>query len=124
MTHAQINAISNPADGLVVYCTDCGGVMGGGFLSMFMGGTWYYFEPSCLNPPSSPIAGTNVPSGTQIIWNWNRVPGGISYKWNTINDYASAQDMGYACYKQKQGLLQAQCIQDMSGHIIVAVIHR
>src|SRR5665647_1005005 len=40
MTHAQINAIANPADGLLVYCTDCGS-NGLGSLSMFMAGAWY-----------------------------------------------------------------------------------
>jgi len=102
MTHAQLNTISNPADGLVVYCTDCGS-NGLGSLSMFMAGGWYTLNANCLNP-LSPVAGTNVPSGTQIVWNWNTVFYATGYKWNTINDYSSATDMGTSTTKTESGL--------------------
>ena len=35
MTKAALNTISNPADGLMVYCTDCGS-NGLGVISMYM----------------------------------------------------------------------------------------
>lgn len=44
--------------------------------------------------PVAPTAGTNSPSQTQIVWNWNTVSGATGYKWNTINDYATATDNG------------------------------
>ena len=37
MTHGQRNAISNPAQGLIVYCTDCGG---SGQAQVYDGATW------------------------------------------------------------------------------------
>jgi hypothetical protein len=103
MTHAQLDAISNPANGLVVYCTDCGS-NGLGALSMFMTGAWYTLSANCLNP-LSPVEGTHVPSGTQIIWNWNTVSYATGYKWNIINDYASATDMGTSTTKTETGLI-------------------
>jgi Protein of unknown function (DUF1566) len=92
MTHADLNNISSPAAGLVVYCTDCGS-NGLGALTMFMGGTWYKLSNNCLNPPPSPTAGTQVPSTCQIVWNWNPVPGATGYKLNLTDDYATAYDI-------------------------------
>jgi hypothetical protein len=103
MTHIELNAISNPADGLMVYCTDCG-PNGLGSLSMFIGGGWYTLSSNCLNP-LSPVTGTHVPSGTQIIWNWNTVSYATGYKWNIINDYASATDMVTSTTKTETGLI-------------------
>lgn len=42
--------------------------------------------------PLSPTAGVSVPSETQIVWNWNAVAGAIGYKYNTVNNYATATD--------------------------------
>jgi hypothetical protein len=70
---------------------------------MFMAGGWYTLNANCLNP-LSPVAGTNVPSGTQIVWNWNTVFYATGYKWNTINDYSSATDMGTSTTKTESGL--------------------
>ena len=48
-----------------------------------------------VNPlPDSPVPGTNVPSQTQIVWNWNAVTGATGYKWNTSNTYSGATDLG------------------------------
>jgi len=44
--------------------------------------------------PSAPLAGIHNPSQTEIIWNWNSVPGAAGYKYNTTNDYNSAIDNG------------------------------
>jgi uncharacterized protein (TIGR02145 family) len=102
MTHEQLNSISDPADGLVVFCTDCGS-NGSGAMSMFMTGKWYILSSDCMNP-MSPLAGTHVPSSTQIAWNWNAEPYATGYKWNTTNDYASATDMGISTSTTETGL--------------------
>lgn len=91
MTHAQLSAISNPADGLLVYCTDCGSGSTG-TLSVFIAGEWYTLNADCLNPVP-PVSGTHTPTTTQIIWNWNPVTYGTGYKWNTVDDYGSATDL-------------------------------
>ena len=56
-------------------------------------------------PPTTPTAGTQVPSQTQIIWNWNPVLGATGYKWNLTDDYNSAIDMGTTTSKTETGLL-------------------
>ncbi|MBI5217930.1 MAG: hypothetical protein HY958_03255, partial [Bacteroidia bacterium] len=50
--------------------------------------------------PAAPTAGTNTPSQTQIIWNWNTVSGATGYKWNTTDNYASATATAPATYTQ------------------------
>ena len=40
MTRAELNAIASPANGLIVYCTDCG-TGSTGTLSMYMAGFWF-----------------------------------------------------------------------------------
>lgn len=102
MTHAALNSISNPANGLVVYCTDCGS-NGLGSLSMFMAGQWYALSTNCMSP-LSPLSGTHVAMPTQIVWNWNSVTGATGYKWNTSNNYAAATDMGIIITKTETGL--------------------
>jgi uncharacterized protein (TIGR02145 family) len=102
LTHAELNAIANPADGLVVYCTDCG-TIGSGAMAMAMNGAWYLFNVTCLNP-LSPIAVVHIPSYNQVIWKWNLVAGATGYKWNTVNNASTAIDMGTATTKTETGL--------------------
>ncbi|HOX76750.1 MAG TPA: hypothetical protein PLW31_01820 [Bacteroidales bacterium] len=102
MTHAELNAISDPAEGLMVYCTDCGS-NGLGSLSLFIAGVWYTLNTNCLNP-SLPLAGSHVPSPDQIIWNWNTVAFATGYKWNTSPDYGTAQDLFTNTTKTEEGL--------------------
>ena len=49
MTHLEMNAIPNPVDGLMVYCTDCS-QDGKGVLSIFRDGNWNILNISCLTP--------------------------------------------------------------------------
>ena len=55
-------------------------------------------NPSCqlifIGAPSAPIAGTHIPSSTQIVWNWSDVISPVSYKWGTSTTYSSATDVG------------------------------
>lgn len=101
MNQAALNAISNPADGLLIYCTDCG-VNATGAFYLRISGAWNAMV-TC-SPPMTPTAGTHVPSTTQIVWNWNTVTGATGYKWNTVNNYATATDMGTATTKIETGL--------------------
>jgi hypothetical protein len=103
MTHTQLAAIPDPADGLMVFCSDCG-TDGSGSLSIFIAGEWNTFNANCLNP-LSPGAGTHTPSRAQIVWNWNVVPYASGYKWNTTDDYALATDLGTATTTTETGLI-------------------
>lgn len=99
MTLQEREAIPNPASGLMVFCTDCSS---GGELSIFLSGSWISF--SHCNPPS-PVAETPVPSGNQIVWSWNSVPGAVGYKWNTSSDFSSALDLGTNTSYTETGLI-------------------
>lgn len=54
--------------------------------------------------PAAPLGGIHVPTATQIIWNWNAESGATGYKWNTVNDYNSATDLGLATSKTEINL--------------------
>jgi uncharacterized protein (TIGR02145 family) len=103
LTYEQRTAISGPADGLMIYCTNCN-VDGTGVLSIFQGGQWKVINLLCL-VPVSPAAGTHVPAATVITWNWNTVPIATGYKWNTVNDYTTATDMIATTTKTETGLI-------------------
>ena len=94
MTLQQRDAIVNPANGLMVVCTDCGTI---GALCMFLSGNWV--NVTLCNPPA-PQAGTHDPTGTQIIWHWNAAPNATGYK------------------------PRAAYIPGMSGHTTIAVFLR
>ena len=103
MSYNQMNEIANPASGLVVYCTDCG-ADGSGAMAMYINTTWYLFNTKCLLSPATPIAGVHEASSNQIIWNWNPVPTASGYKWNTVNNYNTAVDLGTSTTMPETGL--------------------
>jgi len=98
MTSGQRNAIPSPVDGLIIFCTDCGI---DGSISLYSNGAWRTIGACYI---TSPTEGTHVPTQTQIIWNWNTVADAIGYKWNSINDFNSATDMGTNTTKTETGL--------------------
>jgi hypothetical protein len=104
MTYVQRNAIVNPAEGLMVFCTNCR-VDGTGCISLYFGGQWLNLAGNC-ELPATPMGGSHVQSNTQIIWNWNTVPIANGYKWHTVNSFAGATDMGTATTKTETGLIQ------------------
>jgi uncharacterized protein (TIGR02145 family) len=102
MTNAQMNNIPNPANGLIVFCSDCSSTNIGA-LAMFSNGIWYIFTTGC-QIPLSPEADIHDPQPTQITWNWYPVTGATGYKWNTTENYNSATDLGEATTKTESGL--------------------
>jgi hypothetical protein len=98
LTFEQRKALSNPADGLMVLCLDCGVE---GSLSMYSNGTWKSFS---LCTSAAPGAGNNVYTSGQIVWNWTAVQGATGYRWNTTNYYSTAIDMGTGCSKTETGI--------------------
>lgn len=102
MTFEQRNAIPNPVEGLIVFCTNCN-FDGTGLLSMYQGGKWRNITFGCTTPVA-PATGTHISEVTQITWNWNTVPIALGYKWNTSNNYGTAINMGTATTKKESGL--------------------
>jgi len=92
MTTEQRNAIVMPPAGLIIFNTSipC--------LQVFDGTNWACSDgtnvevPPC-NAPNTPTFAVHTPSETQIIWNWNSVAGADGYKYNTVNNYATATDI-------------------------------
>jgi hypothetical protein len=102
MTFAQRSAIVNPAEGLLVVCTNCK-TDGTGCLSIYLGGKWLIL-PAICSEPAPPTGGIPDESNTQIIWKWNAVPIATGYRWNVTNDFASATSMDTVTTKTETGL--------------------
>ena len=70
MTNTQKNAISNPATGLIVFCTDCGTA---GLMNMYNGTDWVRLDGNISNTPSltttaiSAITATTATSGGNVV---------------------------------------------------------
>lgn len=88
MTFEQRMAIQDPAEGLLIFCTDCS-ADGTGLVSVYLAGIWVTLDEYCIKP-ASPISGTHNPLGHQITWNWMPVSGAQGYKWNTSREYETA----------------------------------
>ena len=54
--------------------------------------------------PIAPAEGTNTPSQTGVVWNWNTTTGATGYKWGITNVYADASDVSTATTKTETGL--------------------
>ncbi len=83
------NRPASPAESLLIFNTDtrC--------FEAYNAATSQWFNVSCLggcSVPDAPVAGTNVPNATQVLWNWSAVSGATGYKWSTINDYSTATE--------------------------------
>ncbi|MCX6304121.1 MAG: hypothetical protein NT040_04060 [Bacteroidetes bacterium] len=109
------------------WTVSAGGVITSGEASNIIAVTWNttgtksvtvnYFSPSgcpaltaatfpvTVTPlPVAPSPGTHIATQVQITWNWNVAPGASGYKWNTTNDYSTAEDMGTGTSKTETGL--------------------
>jgi len=91
MTYDERKMIGNPAEGLIVYCMDCG-LNNSPTLSIYILGVWENLN-SC-GAPNSPATDTHTPFGHQIIWKWHPVSNAEGYKWSTTNVYSTAIDVG------------------------------
>jgi uncharacterized protein (TIGR02145 family) len=102
MTYNEIKEISNPANGLIVFCTDCDVEDEIGALTIYIYGTWFKILTEAIEPPPPPPCETPLPptqglhdaSETIITWQWNHSDNAIGYKWNDIGDYNTAIDLG------------------------------
>ncbi len=99
MTFDQRNSIADPAEGLMIFCTDC---TPNGTLCIFSNGKWHTFSPCISN---SPLPGNHVTEVEQITWSWFPVEGASGYKWNSSNDYGNAEDLGIDTSKTETGLI-------------------
>ncbi len=89
MTESQMNAISSPAPGLMVYCTDCNN--GVGCLSVYMSTIWQCGGGGCPTPVAPVATAGSGATPTQITANWQASSGATSYRLDvsTANDFSS-----------------------------------
>ncbi|MCX6303559.1 MAG: hypothetical protein NT040_01190 [Bacteroidetes bacterium] len=96
MTRVQRGAISSPAEGLMVICTDCG-VTGGAELTVFLGAKWYSMNKQPQWSCGMPIivthtAGNVAPVDKQVSYGTvTGIPGEPDKCWITRNLGASQQ---------------------------------
>jgi len=97
MTTIERDAIAQPVEGLQIIntTTKC--------LEIFFSPKWQKVFCGCANP-AAPTEGVHSANKTQIIWNWNSVIDAQGYKWNSVNDYATANDLGSSTSFSQQGL--------------------
>ncbi|MCX6305459.1 MAG: hypothetical protein NT040_10870 [Bacteroidetes bacterium] len=99
LTYDQRNAINTPAEGLMVFCTDCGV---NGTLSVYSNNVWRTFSP-CISPMPVPAPNTITPG--QITWNWVPASGAMGYKWGSSMSYSSATDLADNTSTTETGIL-------------------
>ena len=102
MSYSALYAIESPAEGLMVFCMDCG-VACEGLLVIYCDGSWKVMNTVCLLP-KAPLAGSHTPALTQITWNWLGVDGATGYRWNTTDNLETAVDMGTTLTYTETGL--------------------
>ena len=99
MTIAQRDAITDPPQGLMVFCTDCGV---NGALAIYSGTQWRSYQ-DCIT--ISPISGTHVTLVSSIQWVWtNTSATTLGYRWNTTKNWATATDVGTSLNYTETGL--------------------
>jgi hypothetical protein len=104
MTHAQMENFVEPANGLMVFCTDCG-YDGIGRPAMFMAGYWFVLDAvKCNGVPTATEEGSHILRGHIITWNWESVPAATTYKLNTTDDYNTAVNLGNVTSYTETGL--------------------
>jgi uncharacterized protein (TIGR02145 family) len=103
MTFNQRNAIQDPVEGLIVICTNCS-PSGTGVLSVYQGNKWLNYELECTKP-DHPYEADHVPQVTRITWNWDTVFIAKGYKFNTVENYTTAINVGTATSFSEDGLI-------------------
>ena len=83
MTLVERTLIPNPAEGLIVFCYDCG-PENTPVVSVFINGSWRNLID--CNPPNHPVSANQIPCPDQIIWRWYTVPGATGYGWSKTQD--------------------------------------
>ena len=102
LTTAQRNAIPSPATSLFIYNTTTG------CFEFWDGSAWRVLSAQCAGgciPLSvGPAAGSHSSTQTSITWNWNAVSTATAYYVNTVNNFATATNIGNTTSYTQSGL--------------------
>ncbi len=102
MNQSAMNAIADPADGLIIYCTDCG-TGNTGRPMVFHNGSWKILKTGCL-VPRRPEAGTHSATASSVTWNWQASAGATEYRWSSSSSFANSFSMGTSTTYTETGL--------------------
>lgn len=101
LSQEQMSAITNPPDGLIIFCNDCGMNGSGAFMGV-IGGIWIPFG-MCAAPPPPQEATHQVTPGS-ITWRWHQSPGATGYRWNVTNNLNTSSTIGTDTVYAEPGL--------------------
>ena len=94
LTFDQRSAIASPAEGLMVFCTNCTNV-GTGVLSIYQSGKWMNLNNLSCDIPAAPWSVSSIYSSpSKIIWTWHSRPIATGYKFSSVPYYPGAIDLG------------------------------
>ena len=90
MARVEINAIISPANGLIVYCTDCG-PDNKGALTMFIAGSWIrlataFMKPTIITTDVTSISSTSASSGGNVTSDGGATVSARGVCWGTSED--------------------------------------
>lgn len=102
MNKATMYAIPDPADGLIVICSDCGANTSGNVM-VYHDSAWQSLRTICL-VPRRPDAGTHNATSSTITWNWQSAAGATGYRWGTSSSYPNSVSMGTSTTYTETGL--------------------
>ncbi|MCC6599387.1 MAG: hypothetical protein IT223_01790 [Crocinitomicaceae bacterium] len=102
LTTNERDAISSPAVGLYIFntTTNC--------VEVYIGSVWQSMFCGCTTAPVAPVAGVAIPASDQIIWNWNAQQGAAGFKYNVVDNYSTATDLGAQTSFTQTGLAASQ----------------
>jgi uncharacterized protein (TIGR02145 family) len=112
MTTAERNAIPSPATSLFIYNTTTG------CFEFWDGSAWRVLSVQCAGgciPLSvGPAAGSHSSTQTSITWVWGAVSTATAYYVNTVNNFATATNIGNTTSYTQSGL---SCGQDYTLYV-------
>lgn len=103
MNRNALYAIPNPANGLFIFCTDCGPAQTGK-LVVYRNSGWKYVQSDCILP-GAPDAGTQSATYNSVTWQWTASAGATGYRWGTTPSYSNSISMGTLTQYTETGLL-------------------
>jgi hypothetical protein len=102
-TKNQLASVENPDEGMIAFCTDCGG---SGAQAMYINGAWkfLFIAPTATTPPTPATDSVLYLTGNALKWRWKTTPGATGYKINSTNNYSTAENLNNQIYKLESGI--------------------
>ena len=96
----------DPVAGLLIYNLTTN------FIEFFNGTGW--FRMNLSNDIDTPLEAVHEPLMTQVTWKWHPVDSADGYRWNTVNDFYTAMDVGTDTSHTETGL---SCLASLTRYV-------